>query len=58
MGGPLHFLPQLKARFVETLHMAPEDVVDVPDAQYVVARGTALSLVDIPAWGGPWLPRP
>ena len=53
LGGPLHFLPQLKARFVETLHMAPEDVVDVPDAQYVVARGTALSLVDIPGMGRP-----
>ena len=33
--------------------MAPEDVVNVPDAQYVVARGTALSLVDIPGMGRP-----
>ena len=47
LGGPLHFLSALRERFIETLHLAPEEVMNVPDAQYIVARGTALSLVPL-----------
>ena len=43
LGGPLHFLPELRKRFVETLKLAPEDVVDAPDGNYFVALGAALS---------------
>jgi predicted CoA-substrate-specific enzyme activase len=43
LGGPLYFLPELKKRFVETLKMAPEKVVNVEDGAYFVAVGAALS---------------
>lgn len=43
LGGPLHFLPELRKRFMETLKLAPEDVVDAPDGNYFVALGAALS---------------
>ncbi len=48
LGGPLHFLPELRRRFVETLNLVPEDVVPFPNAQYMVALGTALSLMKLP----------
>ncbi len=48
LGGPLHFLPELRKRFVATLGLAPEEVVALPNAQYMVALGTALSLMDVP----------
>ena len=48
LGGPLHFLPELRKRFIATLRLAPEEVVPFPNAQYMVALGTALSLVDLP----------
>ena len=48
LGGPLHFLPELRARFIETLSLSPEAVVDIPDAHYIVAFGAALSLVKLP----------
>ena len=43
LGGPLYFLPELKKRFVETLKMDPEKVVNVEDGAYFVAVGAALS---------------
>jgi predicted CoA-substrate-specific enzyme activase len=42
LGGPLHFLPQLRRRFVETLKLAPEDVIAPEDAHFFVAIGAAL----------------
>lgn len=48
LGGPLHFLPELRKRFVATLGLAPEDVAPFPNAQYMVALGTALSLMERP----------
>ena len=48
LGGPLHFLPELRKRFIATLRLAPEEVVPFPNAQYMVALGTALSLVELP----------
>ncbi len=43
LGGPLHFLPELKKRFVETLGLSKEEVVDTPDGNFFVATGAALS---------------
>lgn len=43
LGGPLTFLPQLKHRFKETLHLLPENEVQLDNAQYFVAIGAALS---------------
>ena len=43
LGGPLYFLPELKKRFIETLKMDPEHVVNVEDGAYFVAVGAALS---------------
>lgn len=43
LGGPLTFLPELKKRFIETLKLAPENVVNVEDGAYFVAIGCALS---------------
>ena len=43
LGGPLHFLPELKKRFVETLGLSNEEVIDTPDGNFFVATGAALS---------------
>ncbi len=43
LGGPLHFLPELRKRFKVTLNLSDRDVI-VPDlAQYFVALGAALA---------------
>ena len=51
LGGPLHFLPELKKRFIETLKLDAAHTVDVQDGNYFVAVGAALSeearLVDV-----------
>ena len=43
LGGPLHFLPELKKRFIETLKLDADHVVDVDYGNYFVAVGAALS---------------
>ncbi|MCG5030835.1 acyl-CoA dehydratase activase-related protein [Mesosutterella sp. OilRF-GAM-744-9] len=43
LGGPLHFLTELKKCFIKTLKLAPEFVVDCEQGQYVVAEGAALT---------------
>jgi len=42
LGGPLAFLPSLRARFVETLKLDPEHAVFPERAEYFVAFGAAL----------------
>ena len=42
LGGPLHFLPTLKARFVMTLKLTPENIADTPHAMMFVAAGAAM----------------
>ena len=43
LGGPLHFLPELRKRFIETLALKEEEVL-VPDhAELFVALGAALT---------------
>ncbi len=43
LGGPLHFLPALKQRFIETLGLDEEHIVNVDYGNYFVAMGAALS---------------
>ena len=43
LGGPLHFLPELRKRFIETLKLDNDHVVDVDYGNYFVAMGAALS---------------
>jgi predicted CoA-substrate-specific enzyme activase len=46
LGGPLHFLPQLRLRFQKTLDLKDEDIIVPPDSQVYVAIGAALSTKD------------
>ena len=46
LGGPLHFLPELKKSFIRTLRLKPEDVVDPEDSHLFAARGAALEAED------------
>ncbi|MCQ2981577.1 MAG: 2-hydroxyacyl-CoA dehydratase [Treponemataceae bacterium] len=43
LGGPLHFLDQLRHRFIETLKLPPEAVIEPADSQLFVAAGAAFS---------------
>lgn len=43
LGGPLHFLPQLRYRFQETLKLKDNDMAVPENAQVYVAIGAALS---------------
>lgn len=42
LGGPLHYLDQLRTRFVETLRLSPENVLHPDKAHVFVALGAAL----------------
>ncbi len=42
LGGPLHFLPELKKAFVRTLGLTPETTVDPENSHLFAARGAAL----------------
>ncbi len=41
LGGPLHFITELKKRFIESLNLSKEEVVDTKDEQFYVAIGCA-----------------
>ncbi|WP_303921243.1 2-hydroxyacyl-CoA dehydratase [Treponema berlinense] len=43
LGGPLHFLDQLRQRFIETLKLTPEETIVPDDSQLFVAAGAAYS---------------
>ncbi|WP_129596683.1 2-hydroxyacyl-CoA dehydratase [Anaerophilus nitritogenes] len=43
LGGPLHFLSELRTRFIDTLKMKDKEVIFPEDSQYFVAMGAALS---------------
>ncbi len=49
LGGPLHFLPQLKAAFIRTLKLTPETIVDPDNSHLFAAMGAALESADSPA---------
>ena len=42
LGGPLHFLPELKRAFIRTLDLTPENVVDPENSHLFAAMGAAL----------------
>ena len=44
LGGPLHFLPELKKSFIRTLRLTPEQIIDPPDSHLFAAQGAALEL--------------
>ncbi len=46
LGGPLHFLPQLKKAFIRTLHLTPETTVDPENSHLFAAMGAALESAD------------
>lgn len=41
LGGPLHFLSELRNRFIETLKLNEDEIIFPQDAQYFVAIGAA-----------------
>lgn len=43
LGGPLHFLPQLRLRFKETLGLSDQDMIVPANSQVYVAIGAALA---------------
>ncbi|MCD1147319.1 acyl-CoA dehydratase activase-related protein [Peptoniphilus sp. KCTC 25270] len=43
LGGPLHFLPELKQRFIETLNLTEEEILSPSNGQIFVALGAAIS---------------
>ncbi len=43
LGGPLHFLPQLKKAFIRTLNLTEETTVDPENSHLLAAMGAALS---------------
>ena len=46
LGGPLHFLPQLKKAFIRTLKLTPENIVDPENSHLFAAMGGALEADD------------
>ena len=49
LGGPLHFLPELKKAFIRTLRLTPENIVDPENSHLFAAMGAALEAKDAPA---------
>jgi len=43
LGGPLHFLDQLRRRFIETLHLRDDEIIIPENSELFVAIGAALS---------------
>ncbi|UTC51384.1 2-hydroxyacyl-CoA dehydratase [Treponema sp. OMZ 855] len=43
LGGPLHFLDQLRQRFIETLKLANDEIIVPENSELFVALGAALS---------------
>ncbi len=49
LGGPLYFLPQLRRRFIETLHLTPEQTIVPAHSQLFIAIGAAHAALSEPA---------
>ena len=45
LGGPLNYLPELRKRFIETLHLKPEEIVVPEEANLLVAKGACLDAI-------------
>ena len=46
LGGPLNYLSELRQRFVETLHLTPEQTIVPENAHLLVAKGAALDSLE------------
>ena len=46
LGGPLHFLPELKKAFIRTLKLTPENIVDPENSHLFAAMGAAFEAGD------------
>ena len=46
LGGPLHFLPELKQAFIRTLKLTEENIVDPENSHLFAALGAALEAED------------
>lgn len=46
LGGPLHFMSELRQRFIETLNLEKKNVIFPEESQFFVAIGAALSSRD------------
>ncbi len=46
LGGPLHFMTQLKQAFIRTLKLTPENIVDPDNSHLFAAIGSALQASD------------
>ena len=46
LGGPLHFLPMLKERFINTLNLRDDEIISPTNSQIFVAMGAAISSID------------
>ncbi|MCQ2610513.1 MAG: 2-hydroxyacyl-CoA dehydratase [Treponema sp.] len=51
LGGPLHFMDQLRYRFIETLKLKDEEIIVPENSQLFVAAGAAYSAERKIAWG-------
>ena len=49
LGGPLHFLTELKAAFIRTLNLTPETTVDPEGSHLFAAMGAALESAEVEA---------
>jgi len=48
LGGPLHFLPELRNRFIETLDLLPGQVIFPENSQLFIAMGAAITAAGEP----------
>lgn len=46
LGGPLSYLPELRNRFIETLHLKDDEVIVPENAHLLVANGAAINSVE------------
>ena len=47
LGGPLNYLSELRKRFIETLHLTPEQTIVPEKAHLLVAKGACLDAKDM-----------
>ncbi len=50
LGGPLHFMPELKKAFIRTLHLTKETTVDPENSHLFAALGAAQEAKDAPVF--------
>ena len=46
LGGPLNYLPELRNRFIETLHLERDSIIIPEEAHLLVAKGAALDSLE------------